>query len=79
VPTGGERASLGFAIADYATNQQVRIVERGAISVSYRIAEFAAFVDGAGRLWRDVTGDSAGKRKLFEESSQAIDSLRDMG
>ncbi len=61
VPTGSERASLGFAIANDTANQQVRIVERGTIGVGNRVAEFAAFVDRAGRLWRNMAGDSAGK------------------
>src|SRR5258707_9690524 len=37
VPTGSERASLGFAIANDTANQQVRIVERGTIGVGNRV------------------------------------------
>ena len=45
VPTGGERAGLRFTITDDATDDEIRVVERGAISVCQRIAEFTTFMD----------------------------------
>jgi hypothetical protein len=45
VPGGRQRSGLGLAVADYAGNDQPRIIERGAIGVGQRIAEFAALVD----------------------------------
>ena len=44
-----------------------------------RIAEFAALVDGAGRLGRDVAWNPARKRELREEPLHALRILRDAG
>src|SRR6185312_9908300 len=54
VPGGGQRSGLGFAIADHTRHDEVRIVEGGAKSMRQRIAELAAFVDGAGDIGRAV-------------------------
>ena len=48
VPAGGEGAGFGFAIAYHAGHDEVGIVECRAIGMHQRIAQFAAFVDGAG-------------------------------
>ena len=53
VPTGRQRAGLGFAIADHAAGDQIGIIEDRAMRVQQRVAEFPAFVDGAGRFRRD--------------------------
>src|SRR5262249_9133968 len=66
VPRGSQRAGLGFAVADYAGDHQVRVVERGAVRVGEGVAELAALVDGAGRLGRDVAGHATGERELGE-------------
>ena len=71
MPTGGQRAGLGFAIADDAGNDEVGIVERRAVGVGEGIAEFAAFMDGAGRFRGDVAGDAAGEGELLEEPFHA--------
>ena len=47
VPAGGERAGLGLAVADDAGDDQVGVVERGAVGVRQRVAELAALVDRA--------------------------------
>jgi hypothetical protein len=47
VPTGGEGAGFRFAAANNTTDDEIQIVEGRAIGVSQRIAEFAAFVNGA--------------------------------
>jgi len=44
--------------ADHAGDNEVGIVERRPVRVRHRVAELAAFVYGAGRLWRDVTRNS---------------------
>ena len=72
VPTGGERAGFRFAVADDAADDQVGIVEGGAIGVSQRIAEFAAFMDRAGRFRRDVAGNSVGPGKLAKQPLQSV-------
>ena len=69
VPAGGQRPGLRFAVADDAGDDQVRIVERGPVGVAQRVAEFAAFVDAAGRLRGDVAGDAAGEAELLEQPS----------
>ena len=67
VPARGERAGLGLAVADHAGDQQVGVVERGAVGVRERVAELAALVDRARRLRRDVARDAAGERELPEQ------------
>ena len=64
VPAGGQGAGFRFAIAHDAGDDQVRIVERGAISVQQRIPQFTAFVDGARRFRRYVAGDPVGPGEL---------------
>ena len=71
VPGGGERSGLGLAVADHAGDQQLRVVERGAVGVREGVAELSALVDGAGRLRCDMAGHSAGERELPEEPLHA--------
>ena len=59
VPAGRERPGLGFAVADDAGDDQVRVVEGCAVSMAQRVAELAAFMDAAGRFRRDVAGNAA--------------------
>ena len=79
VPACGQRARLGFAVANHADDQQVGIIEGGAEGVGERIAQLAAFVDGTGRFGRDVAGDAARKGELFEELLHPILVLRHVG
>ena len=72
VPAGGERPGLRFAVADDAADEQVGVVERGAVGVHERVAELAALVDRARRLGRDVARDAAGERELPEEPAQPL-------
>ena len=78
MPAGGQRAGFGLAVADDAGHEQIGIVERGAVGVGEGIAQFAAFVDRAGRFGGDVAGDSAGKRELLEQPLHALLVLRDV-
>ena len=55
MPGRRERAGFGFAVADDAGCDQIGIVEHRAIGMDQRIAEFAAFVDRAGRLRRSIS------------------------
>ena len=66
MPTGGESAGFRFAVANNATDDQIGIVESGAIGVCQRIAEFTAFMDRAGRFRRDVAGNPVRPGKLPE-------------
>src|ERR1700730_5286711 len=44
-----------------------------------RVAQFAAFVDGAGSLGSDVAREAAGKRELLEQALHALFVLSDVG
>ncbi len=75
VPGGGERAGLGFAVADDDGDDEVGVVEGRAEAVGEAVAELAAFVDGAGGLGRAVAADAAGEGELLEELLQAFEVL----
>ena len=67
MPSGGQRAGLGFPIANHYSDQQVGIIVSGAKGVRDAVAQFAALMNGTGRLRRAVTADPAGEGKFFEE------------
>lgn len=58
---------LGFAVADNAGDDQIRIIEDSAIRMGQGIAQFAALVNGPRRFGRNVTWNSTGKAELLEE------------
>ncbi len=66
VPCGGERAGLGFAIADDAGDDEVGIVESGTEGVAEGVSEFAAFVDGAGGFGATWLGIPPGKENCLK-------------
>ena len=66
VPAGGKGARLGLAVADDAANEQIRVVEGGAVGMRQRIAEFAALMDRTGSLGCDMAGDAAREAELAE-------------
>ncbi len=72
VPAGRERPGLRFAVADHARDDEIRVVERGAVSMRQRVAELAAFVDRPRRFRRGVTRDAARERELFEQPPQPV-------
>ena len=72
MPARQQRAGLRLTVADDADDEQLGVVERGAVGVHERVAEFAALVDRAGRLRRDVARHAAGERELPEELAQAF-------
>ena len=78
MPTRGERAGLGLTVADDRRDDQVGVVERGPEGVRQGVPQFAAFVDAAGRLRRDVTRNAAGEAELLEQPLQPDFVLRDM-
>src|SRR5262245_23049149 len=45
VPASGQRTGLGFPVTDYAQHQQIRVVERGSISMYQGIAQLTTLVD----------------------------------
>ena len=78
MPAGRQRAGLRLAVADDAGDDQVGVVEGGAVGVRQRVAELAALVDRARRLRRDVAGDAAGKAELLEQPLHPLLVLRDV-
>ncbi len=79
MPTGGQRAGLGFTIANDAAGKQVGIVENRAIGVQQRVPQFAALVDGTRRFRRRMAGNTTGKRKLTEQPVHAVGTQWDTG
>ena len=71
MPGGGERTGLGFAVADHACGNQVRVVEHGAEGMAQRVAQLAALVNAARRFRCHVAGDAAGKRELPEQRCES--------
>ena len=45
MPTGGERSSFRFAIADDSGNNQIGVIEGRSVRMRKGIAKFAPFVD----------------------------------
>ncbi len=78
MPPGGERAGLRLTVADDAGDEQVGVVESGAIGVGERVTEFAALVDGTGGLRRHVGRDAARERELAEERAHPVLVLGDV-
>src|SRR5207248_7126380 len=78
-PARGQRAGLGFTVADDARDEQVGIVERGAERVTDRVAELATFVNRAGRLGSNVTRHAARERELAEQLVHPALVARDRG
>ena len=72
VPAGRQRPGLRLAVADDRADQQVRVVERGAVRVREGVAQFTALVDGARGLRGDVARDAAGEGELAEQLADAV-------
>ena len=79
MPCGGKRAGFSFTVADNASHDQSWIVKHGAEGMAQGISEFAAFVNGAGRLRRSVARNAAGKGKLQKQFAQPLFVLADIG
>ena len=71
MPARRERAGLGFAVADDAGDDEVRIVECGAVRVRERVAELATFVDRARHFGCAMAWDAARERELAEQRAHA--------
>src|SRR3974390_3002092 len=72
VPGSGERAGFGFAVANDGGYDEFGIVEGRAAGVREDVAEFTAFVDGAGGFRRAVAADASGEGELLEEFFQSF-------
>src|SRR5215472_18795128 len=79
MPGGGQRPGLRLAVAHHAGNDELWVVEGGAIGVREAVAELASLVNGARRLRGDVRADVPGKRELLEELLQPLGVLALVG
>src|SRR6185437_8168926 len=68
-----KRAGFGFAVPDYDSNDQIRIIKRCPECVRHAITEFSALMDGSGSFWSGVAADAAWERELLKELAHAID------
>src|ERR671918_3212974 len=73
MPARCQRTGFRLAISDDATNEQVRVVERGSVRVQERVSELASFVDRAGSLGGGMARDTTRERELSEEDPQALE------
>jgi hypothetical protein len=67
MPTGGQGPRFGLAVADHASREKIGVIEHRAVGVRKGVAQFAPFVDRAGRFGGRVAGNPARKGKLREQ------------
>src|SRR5579875_2232359 len=72
MPARGQRSGLCFAVSDNARDDQIRVVERGAIGMREGVTELAALMHRTRRLRCHVAGNSPGKRELGKEAFHAF-------
>ena len=78
MPARRQRPGFRLAIANDTGNDQVRVVESGAVGVRQSVAKLATFVNRARRFRRHMTWDPAWERELGEESLHPLLVLRDV-
>ena len=78
VPARRQRPRLRLAVADDAGDDQVGIVEGGAVRVRDGVAELAALVHRPGGLRRHVAGNAAREGELGEQALHALLVLGDV-
>ena len=78
MPARRQRPRLGLAVADHAADEQIGIVEGGAVGVCDRVAELAALVDRAGHLGRDMARYATREGELAKERGHAFLVLADV-
>ncbi len=66
VPGRREWPRFRFAVAHDTGDDQIRVVEGGAVGVRDGVAQFAAFMDRAGGFWCHVARDTTRKRELLK-------------
>jgi hypothetical protein len=79
VPACGKWSGFRFAVAYDAGDDEVGVVECGAVGVHEGVAELAALMDGAWSFGSDVARDSVGPGELAEKALDAIAILFDVG
>jgi hypothetical protein len=79
VPGRRQRTGFRFAVADRGRDDEVRVVERRSAGVGQHVAQLAPFVDRSGGFRRAVAPDAAREGELFEELSEPVLILPDVG
>ena len=79
MPARREWTGLSLPVADDARNDQVGIVEGGAVGVRERVAQLSAFVNRPRCFRRHVAGNPRRKRELRKEPLQSNLVPRDVG
>ena len=79
MPARRERSGLRLTVADDRGDEQVRVVERGAVGVRERVAQLAALVDRARRLGSDVRRNAAREGELPKQPPQTLGVAGDVG
>src|SRR5690349_22428768 len=79
MPAGCKRSCFRLAISHHAGDDQIRMIERGSISVGQAISQLAAFVDGTGCFWRAMTRNTPWEGELLEQLLHSLSILCDVG
>jgi hypothetical protein len=79
VPARRERSGLGLTVTHDRRDDQVGVVEGGAVGVGEGVAQLTTLVDRARGLRGHVAGDPAGKGELPEQAPHAVGVLPDTG
>src|SRR6185503_10803813 len=72
------RPRFRFTVSHDAGDYQIWIVERRAVRVAQRVAQFAAFVNAAGCFRRNVARDAPWEAELLEQPSHSLRVLADI-
>src|SRR5262249_61099247 len=72
MPRCRKRPGFCLTVSDYACNDQIRVVECGAVGMRERIAELPAFVKRPGRFRRGVTRNASRKGELPVQLAEPI-------
>jgi len=79
VPTGREGTGFSFAVPNNTTDNQVRIIKSGAISVGQGIAKFPAFMNRSGGLGCHMTRNAIWPGKLPKQPMQSVSAALNRG
>src|SRR5664279_5710568 len=70
LPCGSQGARFRFTVADDAGDNQIGIVECGPESMTERVSQLAAFVNGPRRRRCNMAGNPTRKRELLKQLFQ---------
>src|SRR5215470_8954067 len=76
MPARRKWSGFGLAVANHAGDDELGVIERGAVGMGKTVAELAPFIDRARRLGRHVARNTARKRELSEQPFHPLLVLR---